>query len=192
MKRSWLSDARRRQLAGRPIRPATLTPLDAAAYRGLRARRSSRSRVVTISSKMRNSLRALTAIPACHALLRQLVRCVLLAGAVCTLPGEQLHAQDRMFRRYAAGQGFNGAPVSALAQDARGFLWIGGQNGLYRYDGIEFRRWAGRDLDGPVLSIATSTAGRLVVLTADGVLYEIVEKHKVVRILTIQHGRRQS
>ena len=103
--------------------------------------------------------------------LRQLTG-LCLAAAVCTaLPG-RLPAQDRMVRRYAAGQGFNGAPVGALAQDARGFLWIGGEDGLYRYDGNEFRRWASADVHGPVRSIAT-TGDRLVVLTVDGTLLEV-------------------
>ena len=103
--------------------------------------------------------------------LRQLAGlCV--AAAVCAASPDRLSAQDRMVRRYAAGQGFTGAPVAALAQDATGFLWIGGQDGLYRYDGNEFRRWASTDVDAPVRSIAT-VGGRLVVLTADGVLLEI-------------------
>jgi ligand-binding sensor domain-containing protein/signal transduction histidine kinase len=32
--------------------------------------------------------------------------------------------------------------VTALAQDARGLIWIGTQNGLLRYDGYRFRRFA--------------------------------------------------
>lgn len=105
---------------------------------------------------------------------QQLVRLgLVLAAATWAAPVHPLHPQDRMFRRYAAGQGFEGAPVASLAQDRRGFLWIGGQNGLYRYDGTEFRRWAPADLDAPVLSIAAAGAERLVVLTEPGQLYEV-------------------
>ncbi len=34
-----------------------------------------------------------------------------------------------------------GQTITALAQDARGFLWIGTQQGLIRYDGIRFRKF---------------------------------------------------
>ncbi|MCJ8270064.1 MAG: hypothetical protein MJK04_11765, partial [Psychrosphaera sp.] len=30
--------------------------------------------------------------------------------------------------------------VTALAQDTRGFIWVGTQNGLFRYDGYQFRK----------------------------------------------------
>jgi signal transduction histidine kinase/ligand-binding sensor domain-containing protein len=103
--------------------------------------------------------------------VRRLARLCLIVAACAVLP-DRLPAQDRMVRRYAAGQGFTGAPVGALAQDSTGFLWIGGQDGLYRYDGNEFRRWASADVEAPVRAIAT-TGDRLVVLTADGALLEI-------------------
>lgn len=101
------------------------------------------------------------------------VAAAFLAAALLAAAAHPLHAQDRMVRRYAAGQGFNGAPVTALAQDGRGFLWIGGQGGLHRYDGTEFRRWAAGQLDAPVLSIAAGAADRLVALTEDGALFEV-------------------
>ena len=37
--------------------------------------------------------------------------------------------------------------VSALAQDARGFLWIGSQVGLLRYDGYQFRKFTHSEND---------------------------------------------
>lgn len=116
---------------------------------------------------------------------------LLLAAAAWTAPFLQLQAQDRMFRRYAAGQGFKGAPVSALAQDARGFLWIGGQDGLYRYDGTEFRHWAVGELDASVLSIATNNPERLVVLTEPGHLYEVIGNRATRLDAPLPSGRGQ-
>lgn len=97
----------------------------------------------------------------------------LLAGIVCGGWGEPLSAQDRLYRRYAAGQGLHAAPIAALEQDPTGFLWIGGQDGLFRYDGTEFRRWAPDDLQGVVNAVVADGDGRLVALTEAGALYQI-------------------
>jgi len=35
-------------------------------------------------------------------------------------------------------QGLNDLNIKCLLQDSRGFIWIGGENGLYRYDGYNF------------------------------------------------------
>src|SRR3954454_22201709 len=40
-------------------------------------------------------------------------------------------------------------PVWAFAQDANGFLWIGTDSGLVRFDGVRFISW--EDLGGPTL-----------------------------------------
>lgn len=106
---------------------------------------------------------------------------VLLVGLMCVARSVTLSAQDRLSRRYAAGQGLHAAPIAALEQDARGFLWIGGQDGLFRYDGTEFRRWAEADVQGVVHAIAADTGQRLVALTEAGELFQITgeEAHLV-------------
>jgi ligand-binding sensor domain-containing protein/signal transduction histidine kinase len=66
--------------------------------------------------------------------------------------------------------------VTALAQDHQGFLWIGTPNGLIRYDGYRFRRYA-RDARDPgslggvfIRALLVARDGRLWVATdADGV-----------------------
>ncbi|NVK89301.1 MAG: EAL domain-containing protein [Gammaproteobacteria bacterium] len=42
------------------------------------------------------------------------------------------------FRQLSIEQGLKSRWVSALAQDKRGFVWIGSSNGLQRYDGYQF------------------------------------------------------
>ena len=42
-------------------------------------------------------------------------------------------------RVYTTGEGLAGNEVNAILQDSRGFLWIGTQGGLVRYDGYQFR-----------------------------------------------------
>src|SRR5229473_4399262 len=49
---------------------------------------------------------------------------------------------------------FDGAPYS-IAQTADGYLWIGGANGLLRFDGVRFVPWSpplGKQLPSPVVA----------------------------------------
>jgi signal transduction histidine kinase/ligand-binding sensor domain-containing protein/CheY-like chemotaxis protein len=58
--------------------------------------------------------------------------CALLACAT-TLP-----AQRYNFKFYGQEQGLQNLAVQVILQDKVGFLWVGTQNGLYRYDGSSF------------------------------------------------------
>ncbi len=84
-----------------------------------------------------------------------------------------LSAQDLLVRRFSQESGLDVPIVHALAQDERGFLWIGTENGLYRYDGLEFQHWARDEIQKPVWSIATSRQGRVVAHEVGGDLFEV-------------------
>lgn len=85
---------------------------------------------------------------------------VLLAGNV---PGtDNIH-----FRTFGPAQGMSHSTVLAMAQDSTGFLWIGTQDGLNRFDGSEFRVYKA-DRDDPwsltqnyVLALASDSDGSL-------------------------------
>lgn len=64
-------------------------------------------------------------------------------------------------------------PVWALAQDRAGFLWIGTQGGLYRYDGIEFRRWSADRIAGSVTQLASTPDGRIVAQMENGAVFRV-------------------
>ncbi len=64
-----------------------------------------------------------------------------LAGAA---PPEYSPSLTR-FSRLDTEDGLSQASAWALVQDARGFLWIGTQDGLNRFDGSEFRHYRHRD-----------------------------------------------
>ena len=49
-------------------------------------------------------------------------------------------AQRYSFREYTEGLG--DLNVNCIAQDRTGYLWVGTENGLYRYDGAQFRSMA--------------------------------------------------
>lgn len=45
------------------------------------------------------------------------------------------------FERFGVKDGLSSESISALMQDRRGFLWVGTDNGLNRFDGAEFKSW---------------------------------------------------
>ena len=101
------------------------------------------------------------------------------AGALACLlllaPVERGEAQHRLTRRYGSESGLLAPPVWALEQDSAGFLWIGAQAGLFRYDGAVMQRWAPHTLRNAVVSLAVSPAGLVVALDETGALYEVTQ-----------------
>ena len=59
---------------------------------------------------------------------------------IASLPG-LLPAQDFMFRTYGRQEGLSSPAVRCILQDRVGFLWVGTNNGLFRYDGARFSRF---------------------------------------------------
>jgi len=70
---------------------------------------------------------------------RPSIAAVLLLAMACW-PGP-LWAQRYSFKRYGQEEGLGNLVTRCLLQDRAGFLWVGTQNGLYRYDGWRFRRF---------------------------------------------------
>lgn len=98
----------------------------------------------------------------------------LLLVAFAALADRELVAQERYFRVFDAEDGLNPAAVRSLAQDTTGFLWIGTTGGLFRYDGVEMRRWRPDLLDRTVVGVAVSPRGPVVALREGGGLYAII------------------
>ncbi len=64
--------------------------------------------------------------------------------AAVLLPG-LLSAQRYSFKVYGEEHDLNNLAILCLLQDRAGFLWVGTQNGLYRYDGAKFRSFGMAD-----------------------------------------------
>jgi signal transduction histidine kinase/ligand-binding sensor domain-containing protein len=67
-----------------------------------------------------------------------------LAGAVAIGTSVEALDADRAISQYlrthwGVESGFPGGPVHAIAQTSDGYLWIGAENGLVRFDGLAFR-----------------------------------------------------
>lgn len=87
------------------------------------------------------------------------------------------YAGTPVFRRLTVADGLPSHTWAALAQDQRGFLWLGGMAGLFRYDGVEFIpvfTADGRPLP-PVYSLCVSNA-------VPGTIYAGVENEGLYRI----------
>jgi ligand-binding sensor domain-containing protein/signal transduction histidine kinase len=67
--------------------------------------------------------------------------------------------------RWSEEQGFPGGRVNAIAQTPDGFLWIGTERGLVRFDGLTFASISSgnpeNSPDGPVLGLVTDGEGNL-------------------------------
>jgi diguanylate cyclase (GGDEF)-like protein len=82
-----------------------------------------------------------------------------------------LLAQRYTFRQYGSAEGLSNLSINCLIQDRVGFIWVGTDNGLFRYDGDAFSR-IGRAEGLPnteIRSLAESPEGVLWVATAGGI-----------------------
>jgi len=62
------------------------------------------------------------------------------------------------FRHYTVEDGLSHPTARVILQDRTGFIWIGTQNGLNRFDGYEFRKFMGDARDPHALRDASITA----------------------------------
>ncbi len=104
----------------------------------------------------------------------------LAAWADSLLPDHPRYAITHFGDRFGLGS----ATVTALAQDYRGFLWIGTQSGIYRYDGANVRRYGPEEgLPGHhVDQILAGPDGSLWVRTTKGIAYLSRERFSPVAL----------
>ncbi len=113
--------------------------------------------------------------------LRRSVR--ILALLPWLLPAGSAVAQHYTFSRFGQAEGLMNQDVSSIVQDARGVLWVGTENGLFRADGSHFARVDAFEhaRGGSVLAMHADAAGRvwvlgskrLVYFTADGAIHAV-------------------
>ena len=94
----------------------------------------------------------------------------LIALGACCLAAPSAWAQRYNFKFYGEEEGLKNLAVQAVLQDRAGFLWVGTQDGLYRYDGNHFTAFTSRDgLPGTrIEALHESAEGTLWVSTGRG------------------------
>jgi signal transduction histidine kinase/ligand-binding sensor domain-containing protein/CheY-like chemotaxis protein len=82
-----------------------------------------------------------------------------------------LRSQHYLFRQFGQQQGLKNLAIRCLLQDKIGFIWVGTENGLYRFDGSRFLRYGTSDgLPGDTVEALEQTEdGTLWIGTARGV-----------------------
>lgn len=84
------------------------------------------------------------------------------AGAVAATAGPPEPGR-RPFVMLGTDQGLSSGAVVCMAQDQDGFLWMGSENGLLRYDGGQSRQWSAED------GLPSASVGKLVACPDGGV-----------------------
>ena len=105
----------------------------------------------------------------------------LVAAAVgCTMwglasvAGAQTLLDDYSLTSWTVRDGFPAGRAYAIAQDRDGYLWIGSEVGLVRFDGMRFTRWQGAQSLLPTSRLTTLVAA------ADGSLWAVFLDHEGV------------
>jgi signal transduction histidine kinase/ligand-binding sensor domain-containing protein/DNA-binding NarL/FixJ family response regulator len=86
--------------------------------------------------------------------LRWRVLLLLLLSYPLLFSHSNLFAQTEqlIFEHYSTGDGVSGSIVNTIIQDKTGYLWFGTNNGLDRFDGIEFKSY--KHIHGDTISIS--------------------------------------
>jgi ligand-binding sensor domain-containing protein/signal transduction histidine kinase len=99
-------------------------------------------------------------------------RCTLRSVAAilvfCALPCAKALSPNKTLSQYILDrwgeeQGFTGGPIYAIAQTRDGYLWLGAERGLIRFDGLAFQLYpaANGSPAGPVLGLLADRSGDL-------------------------------
>lgn len=91
-------------------------------------------------------------------------------------------AQRQLFHQYGSSDGLSNLNVRCLLQDRTGYIWVGTDNGLFRYDGGKFTSFGHTDglSNTEILSLAESPQGKLWVGTNDGVAIRSGDRFQAV------------
>jgi len=101
-------------------------------------------------------------------------------AAYCAFPAEAIdpHRDLSQYMRdhWGSEKGFTGGSVTAVAQTADGYLWIGTERGLIRFDGLSFRTF-------PQAAPTAFSIGAVQQLVADsqGDLWILLQSTKILR-----------
>jgi PAS domain S-box-containing protein len=95
---------------------------------------------------------------------------LILVMTACFASPPSLFGQRYTFKFYGEDEGLRNLAPQCLLQDRSGFLWVGTQDGLYRYDGRRFRAFGRNDglPSALIYSLHETADGKLWIDTAAG------------------------
>ncbi|WP_333607272.1 ligand-binding sensor domain-containing diguanylate cyclase [Arsukibacterium sp.] len=70
------------------------------------------------------------------------------AGLISLANAQTFNEQHYLYRIWSVESGLPQISVTAIAEDAQGFIWLGTQNGLARFDGFQFTVFNSSNTDG--------------------------------------------
>jgi ligand-binding sensor domain-containing protein/signal transduction histidine kinase len=151
---------------------------------------------------LRNSSTSRDASSKGHGLLRSLLAglaAVCLSYPACAVDPNRLISQY-IHDYWGSEKGFNGGSITAIAQTTDGYLWIGTERGLIRFDGLNFRLFQQASPTtfpiGPVQGLVADPQGSLwIVLQSTKILryhdgrFELGREEAEVGITSVSRGR---
>ena len=108
---------------------------------------------------------------------------VLASGAALLLQWT-VFGQRYSFKHYGQEEGLTNVVSQCMLQDRTGFLWVGTQNGLFRYDGTRFRGFYRGDglPSSRIESLYESRDGTLWVGSRSGLAQRVGDRFEAVTI----------
>ena len=93
-------------------------------------------------------------------------------------------AQEYAFQYLGVEQGLTNLAVRTLFQDRTGFIWVGTENGVFRYEGVRFREFAAEQglPPGVEVSIGEAPDGSVLVGNQSGLYRLTSEKFERVTL----------
>ncbi len=111
----------------------------------------------------------------------------LLFFSFCLLPGIISAQGIEGLKNYSVEEGLSEGNVSCLANDKLGFLWVGTDNGLNRFDGFSFHKYQNNPHDTNSLSsnyisaLTVDSSGKVWIGTENGIDYYDPTTDKITR-----------
>ncbi len=110
------------------------------------------------------------------------LRAVVVGTAISLFASTGALAQRYTFRQYGSAEGLSNLSATCLLQDRTGYIWVGTDNGLFRYDGTKFTEFghAAGLPNSEILGLAESPDGVLWVATQGGVVRRFGARFKLL------------